>query len=72
MAGGGYETASVWGDTEGGDAWDFFPWPHTMQTIHLPIITLLSESHLHLYGYDCCVVCDAQAGAAEHTTDLGN
>jgi len=20
-----------------GDAWDFFPWPQIMQTIHLPI-----------------------------------
>lgn len=37
MAGGEYETARVWVDTEGGDAWEFFPWPQIMQTIHLPI-----------------------------------
>jgi hypothetical protein len=37
MAGGEYETAKVWGDTEGGDAWNFFLWPQIMQTIPLPI-----------------------------------
>jgi len=41
MAGGEYETARVWGDNEGGDAWDFFLWPQIMQTIHLPIHNLI-------------------------------
>jgi len=51
----------VSGDTERGDAWDFFPWTQTMQTIHSFIDMVMT-----------CVLCEAQAGAAEHTTDLGN